>query len=141
MTRVSNRVSLLAVDDRSSPYWLREQLYLQKCRFYREFGYGRPPRPQETGLREDGFLFIANELTVVGGCSFRFGVPKWVWITPQYRRRGVLTAAWPQFVRWYGSFSLGIAQSDAMQAFARRMGHVEDHRPGEIAPPRLNDDY
>ena len=58
----------------------------------------------------------------VGACCFRLreetGMAlQWVWVHPYFRRRGLLTDAWPEFVREFGDFAVEGPLSDAMKGF------------------------
>ena len=51
-----------------------------------------------------------------------------VWLAPELRRRGLLTAAWPPFEARYGPFRVR-SPSDALAAFLRKRGWTE---PGGV---------
>lgn len=63
----------------------------------------------------------------------------WVWVHPYLRRQGLLSAAWPYFIRRFGAFNVTQPVSPAMQAFVGRHGKPEgealDLHPGD--PIRL----
>jgi len=132
---------LIAVDWRSRP-WLNKAVYERAKLFRREFGYDfvqwyelGPGREFEPDFRARAFLFIADDNAIIAGaCAFRWRAwtkaphewaMDWVWLAPRFRRRGILTRHWPTFTALFGSgFYLEPPLSDAMEAFARKRGHL-----------------
>jgi hypothetical protein len=61
----------------------------------------------------------------IGHALFRQDEDGWrlenVWIHPYFRRRGLLSAAWPVFVQRYGHFPSEKPWSDAMAAFLQHV--------------------
>ena len=63
---------------------------------------------------------------VIGACGFRKNQSgnelEWVWIHPYYRGRGLLTAAWPIFLKEYGDgFSIMEPLRFGMDGFIKSM--------------------
>jgi hypothetical protein len=67
---------------------------------------------------------------VVGACCFRWrewtNAPhgwalQWAWLHPDFRRRGLLSAAWPAFRTEFGDFHVERPLSEAMQAFLLKL--------------------
>jgi hypothetical protein len=57
-------------------------------------------------------------------------VMSWIWLHPYFRRRGLLTQAWPTFRHRYGDqFLLEHPLSAAMEAFVQSQGHSAGGRP------------
>jgi len=89
-----------------SPAWLHRRLYNIARMLNREMGYflimwGQPARH----YRDDGhgYVFTDEDGRALGGCAVRWReytnaapnwVLQWVWVVPQYRRRGLLRRAW-----------------------------------------------
>lgn len=69
----------------------------------------------------------------VGACGFRFLGDvnqiknwsfQWGWFHPYYRNRGLLSAAWPSFVKKFGKdFHVEPPISKAMEDFLKKMNH------------------
>jgi GNAT superfamily N-acetyltransferase len=118
--------------------------------FRREFDYDRPPYAAEVHDGQRCVLWVAlprfeDSYVAVGAAGFREGVTytnvpgpvtemRWAWLHPHYRRRGVLSAAWPHLVERFGPFGLQRPLSPAMRAFAASKPHrllpVEGHETG-----------
>jgi hypothetical protein len=62
-----------------------------------------------------------------------------VWLRPDLRRQGVLTAAWPGFREQYGAAFKVWQPSPAMEAFLVRVGHVTGPNTGP-SPDSSNKD-
>ena len=79
------------------------------------------------------FLWVHPEAV---GMSWAFRVPcvgatcfrlrdegwalQWVWVHPFFRRRGLLSGAWPAFVREFGAFAVEGPLSAAMRGFVAK---------------------
>ena len=69
----------------------------------------------------------------IGGCCFRYrefsNVPPrwslaWIWLHPNYRRRGILTSNWELFKEKFGeNFYVEQPRSEAMRAFLSKVEH------------------
>lgn len=61
----------------------------------------------------------------IGATCFRqrdYGMAmQWVWLHPYYRRQGLLSKAWPEFLREHGAFDVEPPYSSAMMAFLQKM--------------------
>lgn len=116
-----------------SPTWESKQVYLRARQFRREFHYdfiqwGDP----EDDPKAHGFLFnddtgMFGHGAIVGACAFRWRewddtepgwALQWIWITPQARRKGVLTRRWNIFREMFGEFVIEPPLSEAMESFA-----------------------
>jgi len=126
-----------------SPAPLRRAVYRLARYFQREFRYdfvqygyeGREDDPDAVAFLwphveavpgDDRFSF-----PVVGACCFRWrdwsDAPaswafQWAWLHPYFRRRGLLSGAWPAFRAEFGGFVVEPPLSDAMAAFLRKAG-------------------
>ena len=85
---------------------------------------GGTPNPWDEAWlcgRDDGFA------TFLGG-------PPWmlmrVWVCPELRRQGLLTAQWPRFREHYGAAFKVNLPSPAMDAFLGRVGHPAGAKTG-----------
>lgn len=117
----------------NSPQWMHREIYLRALAFKREFRYdfvqwGR--QKGETAPNVRGYLFINSENIAVGACAFRwrkcedksFWCLQCVWITPKYRRTGVLSKHWRTLRQLHGDFLVEGPVSDAMSAFVAKKG-------------------
>lgn len=137
--------------DRSSPKWLREQVYWRARVFKREFGYDMPQWEPEG--RHDpnaiGHLFIDSDCRIIGACCFRPEVEDleegtyseqfrldWLWLCPSARRRGILTRHWESFRARFGDFSIGGPVSEGMSAFLLRFPNHRIDRD-YVQPPAV----
>jgi hypothetical protein len=97
-----------------------------------QYGYGG----EEDDPDHVAFLWVHPEcvgmswefrVPCVGACCFRLreeGLAlQWVWLHPYFRRRGLLSGAWPGFVREFGDFAVEGPVSEAMQSFLAKRGH------------------
>jgi GNAT superfamily N-acetyltransferase len=108
--------------------------------FRREFDYdGTPYVAEDPDGQQRCVLWVAlprfeDGYVAVGAAGFREGITytnvpgpvtemRWAWLHPHYRRRGVLSAAWPHLVNRFGPFGLQPPLSPAMQAFAASRPH------------------
>ena len=122
-----------------SASWLQNELYFRARMFRREFDYDfirwSPNGAEETTVH--GFLFNDDTNTfghgaIAGGGVFRWrkfqDAPSgwtfdWVWVSPDARRKGILTRRWPKFTERFGNFYLMPPLSAAMTNFAEKGGH------------------
>ena len=130
-----------------SPKRHRKAVYVFAAHFRREFGYDFVPYGlcgNETDPNHVAFLRVAPEFTdlffgstwlvpCVGACCFR----KWkdwtmqfAWLHPYFRRRQLLTAAWPQFEQEFGRFKLEPPLSPEMKAAVRKFRPEEGGADG-----------
>ena len=94
--------------------------------------YGRGGK--DTDPKHVAFLFLPHEaggvtdlrIPCVGGTCFRWRewtdsppgyAMQWVWMHPFYRRKKLLSRAWPEFRKQFGDFHVEPPLSDAMKAF------------------------
>lgn len=115
-----------------SPEWRHKEMYARALAFKRElhFDFVQWDCP-DTDRKAQGFLLADDASRIVGVCAFRYreytDAPagwalQFVWIAPPHRRSGVLAARWPTFRQRFGDFHIEGPVSQAMQAFARKMG-------------------
>jgi hypothetical protein len=131
-----------AVVTTASPRQLREAVECHAYYFRREFGYTIVQYSSlETGddghrayLWTDPTCLNDGKQTVCGACCFRFrrwsNAPKdfpdesyalqWIWLHPYLRRKGLLTKAWPYFLKRFHPFVPEGPFSPAMEAFLRK---------------------
>lgn len=70
--------------------------------------------------------FNGRRTHCIGATCFRkretdgFMTMDWIWIHPFWRRRGLLTAAWPYFMTEHGVFHVEKPWSDAMARFIEK---------------------
>ncbi len=124
--------------DWRSPVWQQNEMYQRARMFRREFDYDIVQ--WDSGDQEaHGYLF--NDDTgafghgaIVGACAFRHRqfskapagwTMDWIWLIPRVRRKGILSRVWPIFKARFGEFYLYPPLSDAMAAFASKVGY--DH--------------
>jgi hypothetical protein len=126
-----------------SPQALGKAVYRLAQFFRREFRYdfvqygyeGRDDDPEHVA-----FLWVHPEglgssdlfmVTAVGACCFRWRAWRdaphghalqWVWFHPYWRRRGLLSEAWPAFRERFGDFVTEPPLSDAMRSFLAKRG-------------------
>lgn len=108
--------------------------FLQEMRFgVLQYGYdGDEDDPDHVA-----FLWVHPEVV---GMSWEFRAPcvgaacfrqreecgpalQWAWMHPYFRRQGLLSEAWPTFVREFGDFAVEGPVSTAMKAFLAQCGH------------------
>ncbi len=139
---LSTPAGIVQVDARS-PLWLRKAMHARALHFKRElhFDFVQWDIEEKDGPdRCVGFLFASDDgSTIAGACTFRLReyanraptwAMQWMWLAPPYRRRGILTRHWPSFIARFGAFRLERPLSDAMRAFAARMGIPEKEEDG-----------
>ena len=78
-----------------------------------------------------------DDTFAVGACEFRFlgdvdqikdWSLQWVWMHPYYRCKGLLTQAWPHFIKQYGKdFHCAPPLSGEMECFLKKMNHKFQH--------------
>ena len=72
---------------------------------------------------------ISKEFKVpcIGACCFRLRQSgyalQWIWIHPYWRRHGLLSEAWSEFITEFGAFDVEPPLSDAMKAFLAEMSN------------------
>lgn len=122
----------------TSPMWMHREVYERAVRFKRDFGYdftqwAGTDRRKCIDAHWQGHLFDADDEsgTIVGACAFWFHEDEnrwemmWAWISPRYRRQGVMSRRWIAFLDRYGDFSLAAPFSHAMHAFILRRGTAQ----------------
>ena len=99
----------------SSPAWKHREIFRRALAFRREFHYDfvqwhSPKGDSDPGVH--GFLFANDDNAIVGACAFRrrgdgdeqyWGL-QWIWVTPKYRRSGVVSKRWASFRKRFGDF-------------------------------------
>jgi len=105
--------------------------------FQREHHYDFPPFDESVDPNSVA-VYLFGSGAWLGACGFSPitdrapGVPAaawildWVWLHPFFRRKGVLTKAWPQFEAKYGDFLILAPLSPAMKAFVAARGVASD---------------
>ena len=87
---------------------------------------------QIAGVEESEEWVIMYGIAAVGATRFaRIGgnwCMIWVMISEEYQRRGILTAAYPQFEARYGRFSVAPPYSEGMCRFLEKITRQEDPR-------------
>ena len=133
----------LATVTTASPKRLREHVGRFAQYFLREMHRGAlqfeasetPASPHFTEYK--AYLFTDQD-RYVGAACFRFrndqdtSIPwlfDWLWIHPYFRHKGLLSRAWPKFVREIGQFRLAQPMSLHMQQFLRKIGWRETPNP------------
>ena len=119
----------------NSKKWIHGEIYLRALAFKRELQYDFIQWDNSTGDPDPdvhGYLFINPDNVVVGACAFRLceyedeDMPirrlDWIWVTPKYRRSGVLTRRWKTLWQRYGDFRLEPPVSAEMVAFLNKHG-------------------
>ena len=119
----------------NSKKWIHGEIYLRALAFKKELRYDFVQWDSSTGDPDSsvhGYLFISTDNVVVGACAFRLceyedeDMPirrlDWIWVTPKYRRAGVLTRHWKTLRERYGDFRLASPVSEAMVAFLKKNG-------------------
>ena len=117
----------------NSPRWVHVEIYLRALAFKRELKYDfvQWVSPEDNPDQNDhGYLFINSDNVAIGACAFRriengiksFWNLQWVWITPTYRRSGVLSKHWKMLRQFHGDFGIERPISDAMVAFVTKNG-------------------
>lgn len=117
----------------NSPRWVHGEIYLRALAFKRELKYDFVQwsySKYDIDPNDRGYLFINSDNVAVGACAFRlianeissYWSLQWVWITPTYRRSGILTKHWKTLRQFHGDFSLENPVSDAMVAFVSKNG-------------------
>ena len=128
--RVQGRHHLCLVGTKS-PQWMHREMYLRALAFQREFKFDFI---QWESLKGDtdpyvrGYLFVMPSSVVVGACALRwreheerfFWGLQWIWISPGYRRKGILTRHWPALRKSYGDYFVEAPVSDEMMSFLEK---------------------
>lgn len=138
VARYSSEPRLLTVTT-ATPKPLREHVERFARYFLREMHMGSlqfeaAETPASLGFREyKAYLFAAQD-RYVGAACFRYRseqnveVPwlfDWLWLHPYFRHKGLLSFAWPAFIREVGKFRLAQPVSLHMQMFLRKVGWCE----------------
>ena len=119
----------------NSKKWIHGEIYLRALAFKRELRYDFVQWDSSTGDPDPdvhGYLFISPDNIVMGACAFRLREYvdldrpirrlEWIWITPKYRRSGVLSKHWKTLRQRYGDFHLAPPVSEEMVAFLKKNG-------------------
>lgn len=90
------------------------------------------------------YLFIEED-TVIGAILFYYNFYSnlsnywcltWVWIAPEYRRKGLLTKVWPEFLKRVSPFVIQYPLSDSMKSFSEKATNKRDiHLSGDCSIP------
>lgn len=112
------------------------------ARFFRkEFGYDFVQyhyEEKDDETKSVAFLWVHPEavfsvqdfrVPCIGATCFRWRkweefegwAMQWIWMHPFYRRKGLLTKAWPKFRKEFGEFKVEPPLSDAMRAFLAKI--------------------
>ena len=114
-----------------SPRWMHKEIYLRASAFKRELKYDfvqwESPRG-DTDPYVQGCLFVNPDSILVGACALRwrehderfFWGLQWIWISPDYRRRGILTRHWSELRESYGDFLVEGPVSEEMIGFLKK---------------------
>lgn len=127
------------VVDKTSPTRLHKLVYerartLQRDEEYDMPQWGRDCVPRGRGERMHAILLV-EESTPVGAVSFEYvtwtnAPPSWhlnfASIAPPWRRKGVMSRRWPQWLATYGEFTLEQPFGSAMANFVAKQGLAVD---------------
>jgi hypothetical protein len=127
------------VVDEMSPKRLHKLVYeraraLQRDEEYDIPQWGKDRAPRGRGERIHAILLI-EESTPVGAVGFEYVTwtntpPGWhlnfAWIAPPWRRKGVMSRRWPQWLAIYGEFTLEQPFSEALANFLAKHGLAVD---------------
>ncbi len=116
-----------------SPKWKQTLIRDIAVQLKRDFHYDFVQWPEPgNSHRHDSVarMLVSDEGAVVGAAVFHPDATTdrqwrmlWIWISPGWRRKGVLTALWDEFVERFGRFSVDEPHSDAMKAFlSKKLG-------------------
>lgn len=129
-----------------APKWMHREMYERAFAFKREMHYDFV-QWSENGREDDpdarGHLFVDDGGTIHGACAFRIRrhdggerwALQWVWVRPDARRSGILSARWNDLRRRYGDFHVEEPVSEAMQAFLACRG--DSHLMERSVRPRV----
>lgn len=133
--------------DISAPFWMHQEVYERALRFKRDFRYDflqwNGCQSKKATPTYQGYLFADHTGThppgtIVGACAFALRQGHWsldwIWVTPSMRRKGVLSHRWQAFLDRYGDFDIEHPLSDAMEAFVRQNGTLQQrsHLPDRL---------
>lgn len=133
--------------DTSAPFWMHQEVYERALRFKRDFRYDflqwNGCQAKKATPTYQGYLFADHTgthppATIVGACAFALRQGRWsldwIWVTPSMRRKGVLSHRWQAFLDRYGDFDIEHPLSDAMEAFVRQNGTLQQrsHLPDRL---------
>ena len=114
-----------------SPRWMHKEIYLRALAFKREFNYDftqwESPKG-DTDPHVRGYLFVNPNSIIVGACALRwreheksfFWGLQWIWMSPTYRRKGILARHWPALRKSHGVFLVEAPISDEMMSFLEK---------------------
>jgi hypothetical protein len=105
----------------------------------REESYDLPVYDGQQVRKEEYLHLFTREPDVdisigIGACCFRFEpwanrdpchCLEWAWIHPYERAKGIMSDAWPEFVKRYGGFVVYPPISRGMKALLKKMGHEQ----------------
>lgn len=127
-----------------SPLARRRAVYRVAAHFQRELGfgllqYGYGGREADPG--HVAFLWVHPEavglpdafrVPCVGATCFRLRdegwAMQWAWVHPYFRRQGLLSDAWPDFVGEFGAFEVEGPHSVAMRGFLAKHSYEQPKR-------------
>ncbi len=98
-----------------------------------QYGYdGREADPSHVAYLwvhpEAVFMPGVFRVPCVGATCFRLRdegwAMQWVWLHPYYRRQGLLSHSWPEFVQEFGTFAVEGPHSVAMKGFLTKYSYI-----------------
>lgn len=121
--------------DWKSPITHRKAVWKLARFFRREFGYDFTQYGyggKDDDVDHVAYLWCPLDCMLVGWRTHCIGATcfrkreetgkmamQWIWLHPFFRRQGLLSAAWPRFVKEHGEFDVEGPLSEAMEAFLR----------------------
>lgn len=111
-----------------SASWKHREIYQRALAFRRKFAFdfvqwGSPKGDDDPSVH--GFLFAGPGDVIAGACAFRlreyegrtwWGL-QWVWVAPNFRRKGLLSSRWAMFRERFGNYHIETPLSKGMQSF------------------------
>lgn len=134
---------------RRSPASQKKAVELMATYFRREFGYDFVQYSANEFLDDSETLAwlwatgYPQDYTIIGGGCFRkrewkdlpnAWAMQWIWLHPYFRRKGILTRAWPVFTAMFGPFDVEEPVSNAMDHFLAGKPHVCRKSNGHNVP-------
>lgn len=130
MTQGDHHLCLVTTTSRQ---WMHKEIFLRALAFRRELKYDFIQWESPNGDADPlvhGYLFVNPDCVVVGACAFRwrgheerfFWGLQWVWISPAYRRSGILTNHWFALRGRHGNFLVESPVSAEMMVFLEKCG-------------------